>query len=95
MRFIETFGKTQNVIQNVVKPVSYGSYPSTSLSNFFKYFSLASLNCRMSKYLDKNISGRLHPKVFYRRFLFSLCLLLLSFLVGPVKTTRGCTPVHA
>ena len=38
-----------------VKLISYGS----TSCNFFKYLSLASLDCKLSKYLDKNNSGRL------------------------------------
>ena len=36
----------------IVKPISYGSCPSIDC-NFFKYLSLASLGCRMSKCPDK------------------------------------------
>ena len=67
----------------IVKPISYGSCPSIDC-NFFKYLSLASLGCRMSKYLDK--------KKTLDKFLDGSAA--ISF-VETVKTTGGCTLVRA
>ena len=55
-----------------VKLISCGS----TSCNFFKYLSLASLDCKLSKYLDKNNSGRLsrrfHCAYFRYHFLLKL-----------------------
>ena len=55
-----------------VKLISCGS----TSCNFFKYLSLASLDCKLSKYLDKNNSGRLSRRFrcAYFRYHFLLKL---------------------
>ena len=73
-----------------VKLISYGS----TSCNFFKYLSLASLDCKLSKYLDKNNSGRLSRRFRCAYFRYHFLLKLSKQLEVVLQLATWCTTLE-